>query len=137
MVVLTEKQAKFIDYLNNNNNNISSAKMTGSGVNQFGITPDGSDIKLGVQNLTSSSTTEYYIYNVYSKMFMCASGFRRELGDKYTISFTSDSTYNIRNVTASKNVVGFRSRIQSDTVDIVMISAVHNETNNTSSIIDT
>ena len=118
MVVLSQTEAQFVDFLNHNNNTISSAKLS-----EYGVTVSGSNIYLGVQTLLSSSSTEYYIYNTGSKMFMCEAGFKEELGDLFTITYSS-SNYHIRNVTAQKNLTAFKVHVSSNNVHIVIISAI-------------
>ena len=130
MAVLTETQAKFIDYLKTNDNGITDAKLR----NEFGITPVGNYIYLGIQNL-NSAVNNCYVFNVRNQMFLCDSGFRNELGSKIQLGY-SNPNFTFTSDTG-KRLSGFRGHIVSGNNHLDIISAVFTNQNSTSDLTST
>ena len=121
MVILTEKQAQFIDFLNKNSNEVSDNDM-----DSYGVVPNEETkvLTLGIQNL-SSNVNSCYIYNVKEKKFMYSGGFDTKLGDEFKITI-SGTNYRIFNITANKYLDGFKQLIYDADKGSNVISAVFN-----------
>ena len=132
---LSASEASFVNYLNKNSNSISQAQLD----TYTGLSISGTVITLGQDTISNgASFTGYYIYNIYSQMFLSSSGFIPELGDEFNISYEYSNRINynwttyysegyyirIYNVSASKYLYTFKCQSAGSNAGTI-ISAVY------------